>query len=57
MSKSANREELLRVRLNSKERQTIERGADRDDLPVSTWARRLLLRIALKNSPDESVPQ
>jgi hypothetical protein len=46
VSKSENREEFLRVRVNSKERQTIESGADRHDLPVSTWARRLLLRIA-----------
>ena len=53
MSKSETREDFLRVRVNSKERQVIERGADRDDLPVSTWARRLLLREAREvGQPD-----
>lgn len=38
------RSEMIGVRVTPRERRALERQANREDLAVSTWARRLMLR-------------
>ena len=42
------REIVLTIRLTRKERRVIDRAAERDLIPVSIWARAVLLKTAEK---------
>ena len=52
--KAQQRTNILRIRLTSKERSALDSAAKSDFLETSTWARRVLLGVAIKKLTPQS---